>query len=85
MFVRRPLLLLVLVVLTTGALVVARPTRGAEPEVRYEVQPGDTLWEIALSRYDGDPRETVWRIRERNGLEGSLLQPGAMLVLPAAR
>jgi hypothetical protein len=47
------------------------------------VRPGDTLWEIATRQYDGDPREGVWRIRERNGLrsDGGLL-PGQLLILP---
>ena len=84
MFVRR---LLVVVVLVTAALVALlaqpRPTRGAAGEDRYVVRAGDTLWEIAAARYSGDPREGIWRIKERNGLRDSSLAPGAVLVLPA--
>ena len=49
----------------------------------YVVKPGDTLWELAVERYDGDPREAVWRIRERNRLASSALAPGTELSLPA--
>jgi LysM repeat protein len=46
------------------------------------VEPGDTLWKIAVDQYGGDPREAVWRIRERNGLDDPLIRPGQLLVLP---
>jgi LysM repeat protein len=74
---------LVLLTLLLAALGAARPSNGAAPETRYVVQPGDTLWGIAEGRYDGDPREAVWRIQERNGLEGASIQPGQELVLPS--
>ena len=50
----------------------------------YEVRPGDTLWQIATEQYDEtlDPRAVVYEIREENGLDGALLQPGATLTLP---
>jgi nucleoid-associated protein YgaU len=60
----------------------ARGTSGAAPEVRYVVRRADTLWRIAVERYGGDPREAVWRIEERNGLESPLIRPGQLLVLP---
>jgi LysM repeat protein len=63
--------------------VVARAGQSAGPERRYVVKPGDTLWAIALGQYGGDPREAVWEIRERNGLAGTTVQPGQVLVLPA--
>ena len=49
----------------------------------YEVHSGDTLWEIAASHYDAslDPRAVVYAIREANGLDGALLQPGQELIL----
>lgn len=50
---------------------------------RYVVQPGDTLWSIAERRGADDPRKDVWEIREANGLSGSALQVGQVLVLPA--
>ena len=83
MFVRRALLAIVLAAVVAGAaLSSARPTSGAAPERHYVVRPGDTLWAIATTRYAGDPREAVWRIRDRNGLESALLRPGQVLVMP---
>ena len=65
-------------------LAVARPSEGAGPEERYVVRAGDTLWQLAAERYGGDPREGVWRIRERNGLQGGAAsRPAAVLYLPA--
>jgi LysM repeat protein len=63
--------------------IVARAGQSAGPERRYVVEPADTLWAIALREYGGDPREAVWEIRERNGLEDTTVQPGQVLVLPA--
>lgn len=82
MFALRPLVLLLLL---AGALllVVPRPSSGAGSEERYVVRTGDTLWTLAAGRYTGDPREGVWRIRERNGLGATALQPGTVLYLPA--
>jgi hypothetical protein len=83
MFASRLLPLLALVLLLAGlALSQARPTSGAGAEGRYVVRSGDTLWELAVSRYEGDPREAIWRIKERNGLETSALAPGMVLALP---
>ena len=73
----------VLFLLVVGlALGAARPTRGAAPETRYVVRAGDTLWDIASARYDGDPREGIWAIMERNGLADPMLRPGKVLILP---
>lgn len=72
----------VLLALLLVALGAARPSSGAAPETRYVVEAGDTLWEIASGRYEGDLREAIWRIEERNGLASPLLQPGQVLVLP---
>ena len=82
MFAWRPILILLALV---GVLVlaVARPSQGAGPEERYVVRAGDTLWQLAAERYAGDPREGVWRIRERNGLQGGILPVGTILYLPA--
>jgi LysM repeat protein len=63
--------------------VVARTGQSAGPERRYVVKPGDTLWSIAVERYAGDPREAVWELRERNGLAGTTVHPGEVLVLPS--
>ena len=52
------------------------------PEHTYRVKPGDTLWSIAERRFAGDPREGVWKMRERNGLASATIAPGQTLVLP---
>ena len=44
---------------------------------RYEVRPGDSLWEIAR-RHD----TTVPRLRSANNLDGSRIYPGQVLTLP---
>ena len=49
----------------------------------YVVGAGDTLWQLAAERFAGDPREGVWRIRERNDLGAGPLRPGTVLYLPA--
>jgi Tfp pilus assembly protein FimV len=50
----------------------------------YQVQSGDTLWQIAAEKYDDslDLRAIVYEIRAVNELEGALLQPGQTLTLP---
>lgn len=65
------------------ALSVPRLSSGAAAEEPYVVRAGDTLWALAEERYGGDPREGVWRIRERNDLDGGALLPGIVLHLPA--
>lgn len=72
--------MVVLVALVLWA-VFARSSDASGPEERYVVQPADTLWSIAATRY-ADPREGVWEIRERNGLEGTLIVPGQVLFVP---
>ena len=59
----------------------ARSSDASGPERRYVVQPYDTLWSIASTGYS-DPRKGVWEIRERNGLEGTTIVPGQILMLP---
>ncbi len=73
---------LLLALILVAAALTARPSSGAGREARYVVRPGDTLWGIAADRYAGDPRKAVWRISERNGLAGGVLQPGTVLYLP---
>jgi LysM repeat protein len=75
----RLLLVAVLAVFLWAAF--ARSSDASGPERRYVVQPYDTLWEIAARGY-ADPREGVWEIAERNGLKGSTIVPGQVLVLP---
>lgn len=59
----------------------ARSSDASGPERSYVVQPADTLWSIAATRY-ADPREGVWELRQRNELEGTTIVPGQVLVLP---
>jgi LysM repeat protein len=80
MFGRIVIVALVLALLLS---VVARAGQSAGPERHYVVKPADTLWAIALREYGGDPREAIWEIRERNDLDGTTVQPGQVLVLPA--
>ena len=80
-----PRWLLVLAALATAPVIALsgpHPTSGAAGEARYVVRPGDTLWALAAAHYEGDPREGVWKIKQRNGLDRSGLVPGALLVLP---
>ena len=61
----------------------AGETGAGGPEQRYRVQPGDTLWSIAVRSFPGDPREGVWELRERNDLDSATIVPGQVLVLPS--
>lgn len=75
-----------LAIIATVALVLwamfARDSGAGGPERQYRVHAGDTLWSIAVASFAGDPREGVWELRERNGLEGTTIQPGQILTLP---
>jgi hypothetical protein len=82
MFVPRQFFTL-LAVVAAVLLAVARPSGGTVPEERYVVRSGDTLWKLAAERYGGDPREGVWRIRERNDLQAAPLAAGTVIYLPA--
>jgi LysM repeat protein len=76
----KPLLVLLVAVIAWG--VVARGSHGAGRERVYTVRPYDTLWSIAASHYGGDPREAVWKLQQRNGLNGAVVRVGEKLVLP---
>lgn len=55
----------------------------AAPAERVTVRPGETLWQIAERAAPGaDPRETVQRILDLNGLQTSQVQAGTALRLP---
>ena len=50
------------------------------------VQPGETLWQIATRVAPGtDPRTTVHRIEELNGLTTATVSAGQRLYVPARR
>jgi len=82
----------VLVTLSTivVGLVLLLPSAGKASDgevdhVSYRVQPGDTVWEIAVEHVGngGDVRETVGTILRLNDLESSLIMPGQVLEIPA--
>jgi len=78
-------LLLVFVAVWAGVRVANATSQSDALEGRpYQVQPGDTLWQIAAAEYDDslDLRAVVYEIREANDLDGALLQPGQKLTLP---
>ena len=53
---------------------------------RVTVRPGETLWQIAERAAPGvDPRDTVARIREMNGLRTSAVAAGRVLWVPPGR
>lgn len=74
--------LIVVVVAVVVWAVFAHDSGAGGPERRYEVRRGDTLWSIAESTYAGDPRKGVWELQRRNGLDGTTIVPGQLLVLP---
>ena len=71
------------------AIALAAPVLYNDIGVRYEeevitVHAGDTLFSLIAERdYSGDIRDSVYRTRELNGLEGNhqYLQPGDKLTL----
>ena len=83
----------VLVIISTmvAALVLLLPSAvrasgDAPAAVSYEVEAGDTLWDIAakVTEPGDDVRATVSDIKRRNGLGSSLIVPGQVLLVPAA-
>ena len=61
-------------------------TAGTSGPVATEwvVQPGETLWQVAAAvAPDTDPRETVARILELNGLPDASIRTGQTLLVPA--
>jgi nucleoid-associated protein YgaU len=59
------------------------PAPGRPPAGSVVVQPGDTLWGVAV-RADprADPRVTIERIVELNGMPDATVRPGQRLRLP---
>ena len=72
------------VLLTGGASALAGTGGSAAPAAeRVTVQPGETLWQIAERTAPGtDPRETIQRILDVNGLQTAEVQAGTALRLP---
>ncbi len=66
------------------SLLLARVAVGGTAGVQIVVvQPGDTLWSIAVAHYpDADPRERVDAIERQNSLNGPQITAGESLQLP---
>jgi LysM repeat protein len=76
---------LVALLLIVASLSLARVALGgiAPAVVTVVVQPGDSLWSIAVSRYPADdPRARVDAIERLNGLSGPTIVVGETLHLP---
>jgi nucleoid-associated protein YgaU len=80
-----------LTLLAASVLVVALAAQGAQalgspqpgPRRSYVVQPGDSLWSIAVETGHGrDPRVVVEEIARVSGLRGRVIRPGQLLVVP---
>jgi hypothetical protein len=57
---------------------------GSAVAERVTVRPGETLWAIAERvRPDADPRATIARIKNMNGLTSGAAQAGQVLLVPA--
>jgi len=66
-----------------GPAVVATASAGDPIEVRtVTVQPGQTLWDIAVASASGDPRDAVHEIEQLNHLDGAEIQIGQSLDVP---
>ncbi len=85
MFASRHILRMLVVAGTVLVLwaLFANDSGASGPAERYTVQPGDTLWSIAVERFPGDPREGVWELEQRNRLRSATIVPGQVLVLPS--
>jgi LysM repeat protein len=73
-------------VLVAAALLTVSLLSGQAPRrmVDVTVGPGDTLWSIAtVQAPDRDPRAVISEIEQLNGLDGSVLQVGVVLRVPA--
>jgi LysM repeat protein len=75
-----------IVVLAVLLLASAVQANGGEAPstIDYRVRSGDTLWSIAQEHGDhsGDVRATVHEIRGLNGLDGSTIRAGQVLLVP---
>ncbi len=78
-------LLLAVVVFAMAPATATSDPGGSVVAERVTVQPGDTLWAIAERvRPDADPRATIARIKDMNGLTSGAAQAGQVLLVPAS-
>ncbi len=79
-----PLALALVFLLLLAQQVQAGPT--APPTEPYRVVSGDTLWDLAGDRAEPgeDVRAVVRLIQRINDLDGGLITPGQLILLPAA-
>jgi Tfp pilus assembly protein FimV len=91
MYARHQSLSLRLLILLTGACAVFLLVSGrldastpAQAPRHYQVQPGDTLWDIAseISTADVDVRVVIADIKRLNDLDTSGLRNGQNLLIP---
>lgn len=78
-------LMLLFIVGCTGMVsVFANSTSGLQEEKHLIIQPGDTLWEIALNEKPSnmDTRVYIKEIRNLNGLSNGVIMAGDVLSLP---
>ena len=56
-------------------------------EYRYEVEAGDTVWDIAkkIALPEEDVRKIVWQIEKDNAIENADIQPGQVLKIRVTR
>ena len=81
MFVRIAFVALLVMVLAWSVMTRVSEATGTPQPYRGPVG-RHTLWSIAAERYHGDPRQGVWVIQRENGLAGTSLTPGQVLLLP---
>lgn len=77
------IMLLILFVIAVVS-VIYRNTRQPvfEGTETYIVQPGDTLWSIAVKYINVDPREVVYKIEKLNRI-GPVIQIGQEILIPS--
>jgi len=76
----RKMLIITLAILAGVIFLSQKPEPQAIPVYIHTVQNGETLWDIAR-QYPGDPRKTVYEIREMNDLESAIIYPGQKLIV----
>ena len=72
------------VLIGTGAAVFGSgEASGPVIEYRYEVEPGDTVYNIAatVATPEEDINRLTWQICQDNGIRGGLIQPGQVLTI----